>query len=169
MSGMVAGRVAEQTFLGTIGTGALNDLERTSNMAYSMVAFYGMSERVGNVSYHDSTGQRDAFTKPFSEQTAREIDEEVRRLIDEATDEARRLIEQNRDKVQRLAELLVEKETVFAEDIEAIFGRSASEERKAAEKTEVTTASEEGVVENEPAPEATDNAEEQSEVVATAE
>ena len=175
MSGMVAGRVAEQTFLGTIGTGALNDLERTSNMAYSMVAFYGMSERVGNVSYYDSTGQRDAFTKPFSEQTAREIDEEVRRLIDEATDEARRLIEANREKVERLAKLLVEKETVFAEDIEAIFSRSASEERKAAEAAEATAASTEGVVENEPAPkaelapEATDNAEEQSEVVATAE
>ena len=133
MSGMVAGRVAEQTFLGTIGTGALNDLERTSNMAYAMVAYYGMSDKIGNVSYYDSTGQRDAFTKPFSEQTAREIDEEVRRLIDEATDEARTLIETNREKVQRLAEMLVEKETVFAEDIEAIFGRSASDERKAAE------------------------------------
>ena len=133
MSGMVAGRVAEQTFLGTIGTGALNDLERTSNMAYSMVAYYGMSEKIGNVSYYDSTGQRDAFTKPFSEQTAREIDEEVRRLIDEATDEARTLIETNREKVELLAKLLVERETVFAEDIEKIFGRSAHDERKAAE------------------------------------
>ena len=133
MSGMVAGRVAEQTFLGTIGTGALNDLERTSNMAYAMVAYYGMSEKIGNVSYYDSTGQRDAFTKPFSEQTAREIDEEVRRLIDEATDEARTLIETNREKVEQLAKLLVERETVFAEDIEKIFGRSAHDERKAAE------------------------------------
>lgn len=133
MSGMVAGRVAEQTFLGTIGTGALNDLERTSNMAYAMVAYYGMSEKIGNVSYYDSTGQRDAFTKPFSEQTAREIDEEVRRLIDEATDEARTLIEANREKVEQLAKLLVERETVFAEDIEKIFGRSAHDERKEAE------------------------------------
>ncbi|MBQ9147741.1 MAG: ATP-dependent zinc metalloprotease FtsH [Rikenellaceae bacterium] len=133
MSGMVAGRVAEQTFLGTIGTGALNDLERTSNMAYAMVAYYGMSEKIGNVSYYDSTGQRDAFTKPFSEQTAREIDEEVRRLIDEATDEARTLIEANREKVEQLANLLVERETVFAEDIEKIFGRSAHDERKEAE------------------------------------
>ena len=133
MSGMVAGRVAEQTFLGTIGTGALNDLERTSNMAYAMVAYYGMSEKIGNVSYYDSTGQRDAFTKPFSEQTAREIDEEVRRLIDEATDEARTLIETNREKVKQLANLLVERETVFAEDIEKIFGRSAHDERKEAE------------------------------------
>ena len=168
MSGMVAGRVAEQIFLGTIGTGALNDLERTSNMAYAMVAYYGMSERVGNVSYFDSTGQRDAFTKPFSEQTAREIDEEVRRLIDEATEEARRLIEANREKVERLAKLLVEKETVFAEDIEAIFGRSASEERKAAESTEKADAAAEKSAESEaaatteavptaePAPEATD-------------
>ena len=168
MSGMVAGRVAEQIFLGTIGTGALNDLERTSNMAYAMVAYYGMSERVGNVSYFDSTGQRDAFTKPFSEQTAREIDEEVRRLIDEATEEARRLIEANREKVERLAKLLVEKETVFAEDIEVIFGRSASEERKAAESTEKADAAAEKSAESEaaatteavptaePAPEATD-------------
>lgn len=158
MSGMVAGRVAEQTFLGTIGTGALNDLERTSNMAYAMVAYYGMSEKIGNVSYYDSTGQRDAFTKPFSEQTAREIDEEVRRLIDEATDEARTLIETNREKVEQLAKLLVERETVFAEDIEKIFGRSAHDERKAAEQSESTPA--------EPAAEATD--EPQSEVAEVA-
>ena len=158
MSGMVAGRVAEQTFLGTIGTGALNDLERTSNMAYAMVAYYGMSEKIGNVSYYDSTGQRDAFTKPFSEQTAREIDEEVRRLIDEATDEARTLIETNREKVEQLAKLLVERETVFAEDIEKIFGRSAHDERKAAEQSESTPA--------EPAPVATD--EPQSEVAEVA-
>lgn len=160
MSGMVAGRVAEQTFLGTIGTGALNDLERTSNMAYAMVAYYGMSEKIGNVSYYDSTGQRDAFTKPFSEQTAREIDEEVRRLIDEATDEARTLIEANREKVEQLAKLLVERETVFAEDIEKIFGRSAHDERKEAETpaTEQTDTTEP----SEGAPVATD--EPQSEV-----
>lgn len=146
MSGMVAGRVAEQTFLGTIGTGALNDLERTSNMAYAMVAYYGMSEKIGNVSYYDSTGQRDAFTKPFSEQTAREIDEEVRRLIDEATDEARTLIEANREKVEQLAKLLVERETVFAEDIEKIFGRSAHDERKEAETVEATPSAEPAAV-----------------------
>ena len=150
MSGMVAGRVAEQTFLGTIGTGALNDLERTSNMAYAMVAYYGMSEKIGNVSYYDSTGQRDAFTKPFSEQTAREIDEEVRRLIDEATDEARTLIEANREKVEQLAKLLVERETVFAEDIEKIFGRSAHDERKAAEQSESTPAEPAAVATDEP-------------------
>ena len=146
MSGMVAGRVAEQTFLGTIGTGALNDLERTSNMAYAMVAYYGMSEKIGNVSYYDSTGQRDAFTKPFSEQTAREIDEEVRRLIDEATDEARTLIETNREKVEQLAKLLVERETVFAEDIEKIFGRSAHDERKEAKTVEATPSAEPAAV-----------------------
>lgn len=164
MSGMVAGRVAEQTFLGTIGTGALNDLERTSNMAYAMVAYYGMSEKIGNVSYYDSTGQRDAFTKPFSEQTAREIDEEVRRLIDEATDEARTLIETNREKVEQLAKLLVERETVFAEDIEKIFGRSAHDERKEAETpaTEQTGTTEP----SEGAPVATD--EPQSEVAEVA-
>ena len=150
MSGMVAGRVAEQTFLGTIGTGALNDLERTSNMAYAMGAYYGMSEKIGNVSYYDSTGQRDAFTKPFSEQTAREIDEEVRRLIDEATDEARTLIEANREKVEQLAKLLVERETVFAEDIEKIFGRSAHDERKAAEQSESTPAEPAAVATDEP-------------------
>ena len=161
MSGMVAGRVAEQTFLGTIGTGALNDLERTSNMAYAMVAYYGMSEKIGNVSYYDSTGQRDAFTKPFSEQTAREIDEEVRRLIDEATDEARTLIEANREKVEQLANLLVEREMVFAEDIEKIFGRSAHDERKEAETVEATPS-------EEPAPVATDEPQnEVAEVAAT--
>ncbi len=167
MSGMVAGRVAEQTFLGTIGTGALNDLERTSNMAYAMVAYYGMSEKIGNVSYYDSTGQRDAFTKPFSEQTAREIDEEVRRLIDEATDEARTLIEANREKVEQLANLLVERETVFAEDIEKIFGRSAHDERKEAETpaTEQTDTTEP----SEGAPVATDEPQSEAAEAATAE
>lgn len=164
MSGMVAGRVAEQTFLGTIGTGALNDLERTSNMAYAMVAYYGMSEKIGNVSYYDSTGQRDAFTKPFSEQTAREIDEEVRRLIDEATDEARTLIETNREKVEQLAKLLVERETVFAEDIEKIFGRSAHDERKEAETP--ATEQTDTIEPSEGAPVATD--EPQSEVAEVA-
>jgi len=130
MAGLVAGRISEQINLGTIGTGALNDLERASKLAYSMVTYYGMSERVGSVSFYDSTGQRDAFTKPFSEQTARDIDEEVRKLMDAAIDTAREIIERNLDRVKRLADLLVEKETVFAEDLEAIFGPSVHELRK---------------------------------------
>ena len=131
MAGLVAGRICEQINLGTIATGALNDLERASKLAYSMVAYYGMSERIGNVSFYDSTGQRDAFTKPFSEQTARDIDEEVRGLLAAASDAARDILERNGDKVRRLADLLVEKETVFAEDLEAIFGPSVHERRKA--------------------------------------
>jgi cell division protease FtsH len=90
-----------------------------------MVAYYGMSPKVGNVSFYDSTGQRDMFTKPFSEQTAELIDSEVRRIIDEAVALTRSIINEERENIERLAELLLQKETIFSEDIEAVLGKSA--------------------------------------------
>lgn len=130
MAGLVAGRVAEQQLLGITSTGALNDLERTSKMAYSMVAYYGMSPKVGNVSFFDAQGQRDMFTKPFSERTAELIDEEVRRLVDEAVAMAREIVEKERENIERIAEILIQKETIFSEDIEAVLGKSAQQIEK---------------------------------------
>uniref|UniRef100_UPI0040562748 ATP-dependent zinc metalloprotease FtsH n=1 Tax=Alistipes sp. TaxID=1872444 RepID=UPI0040562748 len=138
MAGLVAGRVAEQQLLGITSTGALNDLERTSKMAYSMVAYYGMSPKVGNVSFFDAQGQRDMFTKPFSERTAELIDEEVRRLVDEAVAMAREIVEAERENIERLAGVLIQKETIFSEDIEEVLGKSAQQIEK--EKLEAATA-----------------------------
>ena len=120
LAGLVAGRVAEQELLDVTSTGALNDLERTSKTAYAMVAYYGMSDKVGNVSFYDAAGNRDMFTKPFSERTAELIDEEVRRIVDEAVALAREIITTERERIEALADVLLKKETIFTEDIEAL-------------------------------------------------
>ena len=143
LAGLVAGRVAEQELLDITSTGALNDLERTSKTAYAMVAYYGMSQKVGNVSFFDASGNRDMFTKPFSERTAEVIDEEVRRIVDEAVALAREIITTERKRIEALADVLLEKETIFTEDIEAIMGESAQQlAKKAAEATEEVVAAE---------------------------
>ncbi|MDE6139784.1 MAG: ATP-dependent zinc metalloprotease FtsH [Alistipes sp.] len=125
MAGLLGGRLSEQMIMNVVSTGAVNDLERTSKIAYSMVAYYGMSPEVGQISYYDSTGQRDTFTKPFSESTAQTIDREVRRLIDEASELAKGIIERERGNIERLADMLIEKETIFAEDMEQVLGKSS--------------------------------------------
>lgn len=136
LAGMLGGRIAEEVNYGTLGAGALSDLERSTKMTYAMVAFYGMSKKIGPISYYDSTGTRDTFTKPFSEETARSIDDEVRRILDEAYTCAREIIEQNNDKINAMADLLLEKETIYAEDIEHILGPSAQSLKAKAEKAE---------------------------------
>ena len=136
LAGMLGGRIAEEVNYGTLGAGALSDLERSTKMTYAMVAFYGMSKKIGPISYYDSTGTRDTFTKPFSEETARSIDDEVRRILDEAYTCAREIIEQNNDKINAMADLLLEKETIYAEDIEPILGPSAQSLKAKAEKAE---------------------------------
>ena len=134
LAGLVAGRVAEQTLLDVVSTGALNDLERTSQTAYAMVAYYGMSPKVGNVSWFDATGQRDMFTKPFSERTAEIIDDEVRRIVDEAVELARKIVSEDRERIEALADLLLQKETIFTEDIESVLGVSAQQIAKGVEE-----------------------------------
>ena len=136
LAGMLGGRIAEEVNYGTLGAGALSDLERSTKMAYAMVTYYGMSKKIGPISYYDSTGTRDTFTKPFSEQTAREIDDEVRRILEESYARAREIIEQNNDKINQMADLLLEKETIYTEDIEQILGPSAQSQRAKAEKAE---------------------------------
>ncbi len=124
LAATLAGRVSEQMFFGHLSTGALNDLERVTKQAYAMVAYYGMSEKIGTLSYYDSTGQSDmAFTKPYSEQTARDIDDEVRAIIDKAYAMAEKVLTEHRDGMVQLAELLLEREVVFTEDVENIFGK----------------------------------------------
>ena len=124
LASLLAGRIAEEKFFGHLSTGALNDLERVTKMCYAMVAYYGMSEEVGSMSYYDSTGQSDmAFTKPYSERTAQQIDDEVRALIAKARNMAEKVIDEHREGLIELAELLLEREVVFTEDVERILGK----------------------------------------------
>ena len=124
LAATLAGRVSEQVFFGHLSTGALNDLERVTKQVYAMVAYYGMSENIGNISYYDSTGQSDmAFTKPYSERTAQQIDDEVKAIIAQAYQMAQQTIEQHKEGLTTLAELLLEREVVFTEDVERIFGK----------------------------------------------
>ena len=123
MASLLAGRASEQLTFGEISTGALNDLERATKMSYAMVSYYGMSDKVGNRSYYDSTGQSDySFAKPYSEETSVLIDKEAKGLIDKAFKMATDILAENKAGLTELAELLLEREVVFAEDVERIFG-----------------------------------------------
>ncbi len=123
MASLLAGRASEQLTFGEISTGALNDLERATKMSYAMVSYYGMSDKVGNRSYYDSTGQSDySFAKPYSEETSELIDKEAKGLIDKAYKMATDILAEQREGLTELAELLLEREVVFSEDLERIFG-----------------------------------------------
>ena len=123
MCSLIAGRVAEEIVNGQPSTGALNDLERLTKMAYGMVTYYGMSDKVGNMSYYDSTGARGYdLTKPYSEKTAELIDNEVKELVQMIHDKTKKILTDNLDGFMQLAALLLEKEVIFADDLERIFG-----------------------------------------------
>ena len=125
MCSLVAGRVAEEMVNdGVPCTGALSDFERMTKIAYAMVSYYGMSEKVGNISFYDPQGGYE-FTKPYSEKTAELIDSEVRSIVDEVTAKTRKILTDNWDGLTKLAEMLIEKEVIMAEDIEALFGPKA--------------------------------------------
>jgi len=120
----LGGRAAEDIVFGKISTGALNDLEKVTKQAYAMVAFYGLNKKIGNISYYDSSGQNEySFSKPFSEETARTIDEEIHKLVEQAYDRAKEILTENREKLNQLAEILLLKEVIFREDLEKIFGK----------------------------------------------
>lgn len=124
LAATLGGRVSERLTFGEVSTGALNDLERVTKQAYAMVAYYGMSDNVGTLSYYDSTGQSDmSFTKPYSELTAQQIDAETKRVIGEAYAMAERVLTEHADGLKQLAELLLDREVVFTEDVERIFGK----------------------------------------------
>lgn len=124
MTSLMAGRASEEVVFGKISTGALNDMERATKMAQSMVVYYGMSEKVGNISFYDSTGQSDwNFTKPFSEKTAESIDEEVKRIVESAYQTARSILIEHREQLDQLASQLYDKEVLFRDDLERIYGK----------------------------------------------
>jgi cell division protease FtsH len=126
MCSLIGGRVAEEIVNGQPSTGALNDLERLTRMAYGMVTYYGMSEKIGNISFYDSTGSRGyELTKPYSEKTAELIDKEVKDLIEKIHDRTEKILKDNFEGFTALAELLLEKEVIFADDLERIFGPRA--------------------------------------------
>lgn len=126
MCSALGGRAAEQVIFGKISTGALSDLEKVTKQAYAMVSIYGLNERVGNISFYDSQG-RDMFTKPYSEDTAKVIDEEVSKMIEFQYQRAIQLLKDNRDKLTELANRLLTSEVIFKEDLEEIFGKRKGE------------------------------------------
>ncbi len=120
----LGGRAAEQLVFGKISTGALNDLEKVTKQAYAMVTYFGMSEEVGNMSFYDSSGQNEyGFTKPYSDKTAELIDKEAKRIVDEAYLRALDVLKKNRKGLEILAAKLLEKEVIFSEDLEKVFGK----------------------------------------------
>ncbi len=132
MKATLGGRASEEVVFGQISTGALNDLEKVTKQAYAMVAYYGMNDKVGTLSYYDSSGEQEcAFGKPYSEKTAETIDAEGRGLIASSYEEAKRILRENREKLDRLAALLIEREVMFREDLETIFGKRPGEDTPA--------------------------------------
>ena len=147
MCATLGGRAAEELFLGRISTGAANDLERVTKQAYAMVVYYGMSDKLPNLCYYDSTGQDYGFSKPYSDDRARTIDEEVSRIINEQYQRAKTILQQHAEGHGKLADVLITREVIFTEDVEHIFGKrpwasrteeilAANENKSLPEKTE---------------------------------
>ena len=129
MCATLGGRAAEQVIFGKISTGALSDLEKVTKQAYAMISMYGLNDKVGNISYYDSTGQSEySMTKPYSEKTAQLIDEEVSKMIEKSYVRAQKILSDNKDKLSDLAKLLLEKEVIFKDDLEKIFGKRPFDE-----------------------------------------
>ncbi len=123
MCATLGGRASEDIVFNRISTGALNDLERVTKTAYAMISYFGMSEKVGNISFYDSSGQTEfAFNKPYSEKTAELIDNEVKGLVEVEYERAKKVLTEHREGLEKLAGQLLEKEVIFSEDLEAIFG-----------------------------------------------
>lgn len=146
MCATLGGRAAEEIVFGNISTGALSDLEKITKQAYAMVTIYGLNEKLGNISYYDSTGQSEfSLSKPYSEKTAELIDEEVKKMIDQAYERTKKILLENREKLDRLAQALLQKEVIFKEDLEDIFGKRMFE-RDLQEEAEAKKAQEENKV-----------------------
>jgi len=138
MCAALGGRASEEINFGKISTGALNDLEKITKQAYAMVSYFGMSKNLGNLSYYDSTGQSEySFNKPYSEKTAELIDKEVNEIVEKAYERAKKILIENREGLSKLAEQLLEKEVIFSEDVEKIFGKRKFNKDK--DNTESTT------------------------------
>jgi cell division protease FtsH len=163
MCSALGGRAAEQLTFGRISTGALSDLEKVTKQAYAMVSIYGLNERLGNISFYDSQG-RDSFTKPYSEDTARIIDEEVSKLIEGQYQRALQVLTENQDKLTALAEQLLTTEVIFKEDLERIFGKRQWESEELVEHSEVLNEAtkETGLPSDEASIDSTENSEDTS-------
>ncbi len=131
MSAALGGRAAEQLVFDKISTGALNDLEKITKQAYAMVSYFGMSDKIGNLSFYDSTGQRDfMFTKPYSEKTAEIIDKEAQEYVNKAYQRAYDILKNHREQLDQLAEMLLEKEIIFSDDLEKTLGKREIDDEK---------------------------------------
>jgi cell division protease FtsH len=125
----LGGRASEEVNFGKISTGALNDLEKVTKQAFSMVVYFGLNKKIGNISYYDSSGQSEySFQKPYSEKTAEVIDQEIHKLIESAYERAKKVLIENKEKLETLARVLLEKEVIFREDLEEIFGKRPFDE-----------------------------------------
>jgi AFG3 family protein len=129
----LGGRASEEIFFKKISTGAQNDLQQITRIAYAMVTVYGMNDKIGNISFYDPQ-QENNFTKPYSDETAKMIDQEVRKLIDDAYEKTKKLLVEKRDDVEKLAYALLEREVLFQSDVEALIGRRPFEEKKPLEE-----------------------------------
>ena len=124
MCAALGGRAAEEVVFGEVSTGALNDLEKVTKQAFAMVAYYGLSDKIGNLSFYDSSGQQEyAFSKPFSEKTNEVIDQEIRKMVEEAYKRAKNIIREHVDELKALANRLLEREVIFSDDLVDIFGK----------------------------------------------
>ncbi len=131
MVATLGGRAAEQVIFKKVSTGALNDLEKVTRQAFNMVAYFGLNEKIGNISFYDSSGQQEyQFNKPFSEKTAEIIDSEVQKLVEKAYKQAVKILEENKEGLQKLAKVLIEKEVIFREDLVEVFGERPWDEGK---------------------------------------
>ena len=149
MCATLGGRAAEKVIFNQISTGALSDLEKVTKQARAMVTVYGLNDEIGNITYYDSSGQNEyGFTKPYSEETARKIDSEISKMIEAQYLRAIDVLEKNKDKLIELAERLLEKEVIFKEDLEKIFGIRPFDKEFDGKGQEVTKA--EVIVEAEP-------------------
>jgi len=153
MAYALGGRAAEELIFDKISTGALSDLEKITKQAYAMVSYFGMSEKVGNLSFYDSSGQSDfGFTKPYSEKTAELIDQEVKGIINESYERAKEVLKANMKGLTELAEILLEKEVIFSEDLERIFGKRKAdivkEQQEAAGKSKTKSGKKSEVLES---------------------
>jgi cell division protease FtsH len=125
----LGGRASEEVNFGKVSTGALNDLEKVTKQAYAMVVYFGLNKKIGNISYYDSTGQAEySFQKPYSEKTAEVIDQEISKLLESAYERAKKVLIDNKEKLEILAKVLLEKEVIFREDLEEIFGKRPFDE-----------------------------------------
>lgn len=128
LSATLGGRAAEEIMFGEVSSGALDDLEKVTKEAYMMVEYYGFNKKIGNISFYDSSGQRDmTIQKPYSEETGKMIDEEVRKLVSNAYERTKTVLLEHKDKLSKVAELLLQKEMIFKEDLESILGKRAEQ------------------------------------------